>query len=168
MSAANPPLPFELGSVITDSRKQLQLVLLEALGSGSYAIVYKAQAQAQDDDRLYALKCISKLDLSNEDLELQRQEVEIHRSFVKSSRIVHLYSHFETEQYVFLLLEYIQGTDLYWWILHKGDHYDSTNGRKLDILERLELLCNIFEQCLDAVDAVHNKNIAHRDLKPEV
>ncbi|KAG2171347.1 hypothetical protein INT43_002969 [Umbelopsis isabellina] len=165
MSAANPPLPFELGSVITDSRNQLKLELWEALGSGSYAIVYKAQAQ--HDNQFYALKCISKVELSDEDLELQRQEVDIHRSFVKTPRIVRLYSHFETEEYLFLLLEYIQGTDLYWWILHKGDHYDSSNGRKLDTLERLELLCNIFEQCLDAVDSVHNKNIAHRDLKPE-
>lgn len=166
MSAANPPLPFELGSVITDSRKHIKLELLEALGSGSYAIVYKAQTQ--HDNRLYALKCISKVELSEEDLDLQRQEVDIHRSFVNSSRIVRLYSHFETEEYLFLLLEYIHGTDLYWWILHKGDHYDSDNGRKLDTLERLELLCNIFEQCLDAVDSVHNKKIAHRDLKPEV
>lgn len=164
--SASPPLPFSLGSVITDTQKNLNLRLIEALGSGSYAIVYKAQAL--NDGPIYALKCISKLDLSNEDLEVQRQEIEIHRSLVKSSRIVRLVSHFETEQYLFLLLDYIQGMDLYWWILHKNDHYDSATGRKLDTLERLELLSNLFVQCLEAVHAVHNKKIAHRDLKPEV
>jgi serine/threonine protein kinase len=164
--SANPPLPFSLGSVITDTQKGLNLRLIEALGSGSYAIVYKAQAL--HDGQLYALKCISKMDISNEDLEVQKQEIEIHRSLVKSSRIARLVSHFETEQYLFLILEYIQGMDLYWWILHKNDHYDSATGRKLDTLERLTVLSNLFVQCLDAVHFIHTKKIAHRDLKPEV
>lgn len=163
--SANPPLPFSLGSVITDTQKGLNLRLLEALGSGSYAIVYKAQAL--HDGQFYALKCISKMDISNEDLEVQKQEIEIHRSLVKSSRIARLVSHFETEQYLFLVLEYIQGMDLYWWILHKNDHYDSATGRNLDTLERLTVLSNLFVQCLEAVHFIHTKRIAHRDLKPE-
>ncbi|KAF5383570.1 hypothetical protein D9615_003518 [Tricholomella constricta] len=68
--------------------------------------------------------------------------------------VMRLYDVWETSTELYLILEYIQGGELF-------DHL--CNNGKLPVPEAL----NYFQQIIAAMDYCHNFNIAHRDLKPE-
>ncbi|RUO96741.1 hypothetical protein BC936DRAFT_141531 [Jimgerdemannia flammicorona] len=69
----DPPLPFQLGSIVSDVTHHLDLRLMAPLGNGSYAIVYLAQDEKTG--KSYALKCLSKMTLTEEQLDVQSNEV---------------------------------------------------------------------------------------------
>lgn len=69
----------------------------------------------------YALKCLSKRDLSPELLRIQRLEVGIHQAIPAHPRIVTLYTSFESRDWLFLLLEYCPGQDLFFWLEQARD-----------------------------------------------
>ena len=66
-------IPFELGSTIHDSSHDVTYRLIHPLGNGSYAVVY--MVHSSKDNKLYALKCLSKANLSEYHLSVQRNEV---------------------------------------------------------------------------------------------
>ncbi|KAG9223949.1 hypothetical protein CCMSSC00406_0004435 [Pleurotus cornucopiae] len=68
--------------------------------------------------------------------------------------IMKLYDVWETSTELYLILEYVQGGELFEYLCNKG---------KLPTLEALDY----FQQIIAAVDYCHRLNIAHRDLKPE-
>lgn len=68
--------------------------------------------------------------------------------------IIQLYDVWETSTELYLILEYVEGGELF-------DHL-CTKGR----LENEEAL-GYFQQIINAIDYCHRFNIAHRDLKPE-
>ncbi|KAJ1725345.1 hypothetical protein LPJ53_000477 [Coemansia erecta] len=152
-------LPFELGSSITDSTTGKQYKLLSVLGEGSYAVVYLARSS--DDGAKYALKCLSKLGLSARQLALQRTELEIHASVCPHPHIVTLYSHFETRDWLFLVMERVAGPDLYDYITQHPAFNANQEERRFVEATRL------FEQMIDAVAHIHALKAYHRDLKPE-
>lgn len=76
------------------------------------------------EGRLFALKCLCKRDLSDEMLEVQRLEATIHQSLPPHANIVTLYRTYETSEWLFLVLEYCPGQDLYYWLEQAQD----TNG----------------------------------------
>jgi serine/threonine protein kinase len=63
---------------------------------------------------------------------------------------VKLYTHFDDDYHVFLLMEYVEGGILL---------------NKLKCTE--EYASHILEQTIDAVSDLHSRQIAHRDIKPE-
>ncbi|KAJ2786766.1 hypothetical protein GGI15_001258 [Coemansia interrupta] len=152
-------LPFELGSSITDNTTGKQYKLLSVLGEGSYAVVYLARSS--DDGAKYALKCLSKLGLSARQLALQRTELEIHASVCPHPHIVTLYSHFETRDWLFLVMERVAGPDLYDYITQHPAFNANQEERRFVEATRL------FEQMIDAVAHIHALKAYHRDLKPE-
>ncbi|KAJ2391472.1 hypothetical protein GGI05_002934, partial [Coemansia sp. RSA 2603] len=152
-------LPFELGSSITDNTTGKQYKLLSVLGEGSYAVVYLARSS--DDGAKYALKCLSKLGLSARQLALQRTELEIHASVCPHPHIVTLYSHFETRDWLFLVMERVAGPDLYDYITQHPAFNANQEERRFVEATRL------FGQMIDAVAHIHALKAYHRDLKPE-
>ncbi|KAJ1851730.1 hypothetical protein LPJ57_007777, partial [Coemansia sp. RSA 486] len=152
-------LPFELGTSITDTTTGKQYHLLSVLGEGSYAVVYLARCS--DDGAKYALKCLSKLGLTPRQLALQRTELEIHASVCPHPHIVTLYSHFETRDWLFLVMERIAGPDLYDYITQHPAFNANQEERRFVEATRL------FEQMIDAVAHIHASKAYHRDLKPE-
>ncbi|KAJ1729733.1 hypothetical protein LPJ61_003383, partial [Coemansia biformis] len=152
-------LPFELGSTITDAKTGRQYRLLSVLGEGSYAVVYLAYCS--HDGAKYALKCLSKLDLTPRQLSLQRTELEIHASVCPHPHIVTLYSHFETGDWLFLVMERVAGPDLYDYITQHPAFNANQEERRFGEATRL------FEQMIDAVAHIHALKAYHRDLKPE-
>lgn len=69
--------------------------------------------------------------------------------------IVKVYSWFETEEHLYLVMELLEAGDLLACILEGGGCFTEAQGRRL------------FRQLCDAVRYLHVKGIVHRDLKPE-
>ncbi|KAL1919610.1 uncharacterized protein VTP21DRAFT_1541 [Calcarisporiella thermophila] len=158
-------LPFQVGEVIEDMDFKYSLHLLAPLGQGSYAMVYKARDKTSG--QIYTIKCLSTAALTEEQLRIQLNEVVIHKMLPKHPRLVSFHDYFGRDQWLFLLLEYCNGRDLYWFITQNQDHYDQATGRRLSERERYALVAKIFDQCLDSVAVIHERKVAHRDLKPE-
>ncbi|PFH51892.1 hypothetical protein AMATHDRAFT_39817 [Amanita thiersii Skay4041] len=100
--------------------------------------------------------CVSINRLSDE---IERKQLAIEREIVVMKLIDHpnimrLYDVWETSAELFLVLEYVQGGELFEYLCEKG---------RLPTAEAL----TYFQQIISAVDYCHRFNIAHRDLKPE-
>ncbi|KAF8070322.1 kinase-like domain-containing protein [Lyophyllum atratum] len=187
------------------------------LGHGSYAVVYLVQEvlyrpQPSEDGHMstigmmeldnksappaeivygreYAIKCLSKANLDEEDLAAQMSEVTIHQSLHSHPNIVTLHRTLETSSFLLLLLEYVPGEDLFYFLEQARDHYDSDVPNTADssvshtpptpsllstmhpsqLLSRtrLRLISSMFSQMCDAVAACHAQQVFHRDIKPE-
>ncbi|KAF9909992.1 hypothetical protein EC991_007611 [Linnemannia zychae] len=158
-------LPFPIKTIVADPQTGLSLTLISALGAGSYAVVYLAKEVASGT--LYALKCLSKDKLTDDEVAVQKNEVVIHTSLPKHRNIIHLFNMFETTQHLFLLLEYSSGMDMYQWISIRADRSDPVSGEPYSLTTRYCVIKTVFDQVLEGVTQVHQQGIAHRDLKPE-
>ncbi|KAG0042218.1 hypothetical protein BGZ83_000751 [Gryganskiella cystojenkinii] len=163
--AEDVPLPFPIQTIVADPQTGLSLTLISALGAGSYAVVYLAKELASGT--LYALKCLGKDKLTEEEVAIQRNEVVIHTSLPRHRNIIHLLNMFETTNHLFLLLEYSSGMDMYQWISMRSDNSDPVTGEPYTLTTRYEVIKTVFDQVLEGVHQVHQCGIAHRDLKPE-
>jgi serine/threonine protein kinase len=157
--------------------------------------------------REYALKCLSKADLDKDALSAQMFEVcsfqfpclaspcnchsqaTIHQALPTHPNIVTLYRTLETPSYLLLLLEYVPGQDLFYFLEQSCDHYEpqpptspssneshtpptpsllsSLNPDQLLSRTRLRLISSMFSQMCQAVAVCHAVNVFHRDIKPE-
>lgn len=91
------------------------LEVVRLLGRGSYAVVYLVREVGVDGGE-YALKCLSKRDLSPDQLADQRLEATIHQLLPQHKNIVTLYNTYETRDWLFLVLEYCPGKDMFYWL----------------------------------------------------
>ncbi|KAF7294399.1 CAMK/CAMKL/GIN4 protein kinase [Mycena kentingensis (nom. inval.)] len=112
-----------------------------------------------------AVKIVSKLNLNstmsldNLGDEAERTQLALEREIVVMKLIDHpnimrLYDVWETSTDLYLILEYVQGGELFEHLCKKG---------RLPTEEAL----GYFQQIIAAIDYCHQFNIAHRDLKPE-
>lgn len=85
--------------------------VIRQLGSGSYAVVYLVRERG-GRKREFALKCLSKHDLEEEQLETQLFEATIHLSLPIHRNIVTLHETLQTKNWLFLMLELCPGEDL--------------------------------------------------------
>ncbi|CAG8471401.1 16678_t:CDS:2, partial [Funneliformis caledonium] len=157
-------LPFNIGSTIVNPIDGSAYQLIKPLGNGSYAVVYLVREK--NTGNFYALKCLSKANLSDYHLEIQHNEVRLHER-LSHPNIVKLDNYFETPDWLFLVLEYCEGQDLYYWLTQNNDGRNPLTGTLLSEKERMVILKQVFLQILSAVGYCHMKGIAHRDLKPE-
>lgn len=118
----------------------------EVLGEGGYSVV--KSATSIPDKKKVAVKIVTRADLSLEDEESLRQEVQILRS-LKHDNIVRAYDFFEEESYFYVILEYIDGGELFDRIVKKT-FYNEKEARDLVAV------------LLDAIDHIHSQNIVHR------
>ncbi|KAJ7066713.1 kinase-like domain-containing protein [Mycena amicta] len=85
-------------------------------------------------------------------LSLEREIVVM--KLIDHPNIMRLYDVWETSTQLYLILEYVQGGELFEYLCKKG---------RLPTDEAL----GYFQQIIAAIDYCHQFNIAHRDLKPE-
>lgn len=82
-----------------------------------------------------------------------KQEIEILRS-IDHPYVIKLYEVYESEFYVHLVLEYVQGGELLQMLQAKGAYSEA------DAMKAIKCILEALEYC-------HTKGIIHRDLKPE-
>ncbi|RKP13033.1 kinase-like domain-containing protein, partial [Piptocephalis cylindrospora] len=146
----------------------MHLTILEELGRGAYAVVYRIREIRSG--KIWALKCLSKRGLTWEQLTLQRDEARLHKALGKDPHLVHLDRYFETKDFLFLVLEYCPGMDLYDWIVGRRDIVSPSLSDLTEeeaSFQRLERIKEVFAQVLEAVTYIHARGIFHRDIKPE-
>jgi len=120
------------------------------LGKGGFSVVYKCTKTVDGED--FAVKVIEKEALK-EDIKLLQREVDIMKK-VDHPNILRLHEIYEDEQRVFIVMELIDGSELFDRIVDKGFYS-----------ERYSKI--LIKQIISAVAYLHEYGIAHRDIKPE-
>ncbi|KAF0373010.1 kinase-like protein [Gigaspora margarita] len=124
----------------------------DPLGQGRFGRVY--QAKEKTSGKIVALKVIFKSDLREYKLEKQlKREVEI-QSHLRHHNILRLYGYFHDKDRVYLILEYAAKGELYKYLV-KYKRFPE------------RLAAKYVAQIADALDYLQEKNVIHRDMKPE-
>ncbi|KAJ3213925.1 hypothetical protein HDU67_002289 [Dinochytrium kinnereticum] len=127
-------------------------IIERQLGEGSYGKV--KLAIDNETNRRVALKVIHKSTIKKpEHITRIKREVRIMR-LLNHPNIVKLYDVAETDKDIILAMEYVEGGELFDYIVAQNRLNDKTARR-------------IFRQILSAVDYCHQSSVIHRDLKPE-
>ncbi|GBE81412.1 kinase-like protein [Sparassis crispa] len=216
ISSSEPRVDYD------EPAKEFEVV--RKLGTGSYAVVYlvrevlsrplpsddghyavgrleldegPARRPSVEYGREYAIKLLSKANLDKEALDAQMFEATIHQSLPAHPNIVTLHRTLETPSFLLLLLEFVPGEDLFYFLEQSRDHYQSDpslpelstsssdssscssrtpptpsllsslNPGQLLSRTRLRLIASMFSQMCEAVAVCHENYVFHRDIKPE-
>ena len=112
----------------------------------------------------------------------------IHQSLRSHPNIVTLHRTFETSAFLLLLLEFVPGEDLFYFLEQARDHCEADcpdsclsssrtpptpsllsalHPNQILSRTRLRLIASMFAQMCEAVAACHDQLVFHRDIKPE-
>ncbi|MBN2400026.1 MAG: protein kinase [Candidatus Aminicenantes bacterium] len=127
--------------------------ILETIGSGGMATVYKAQ-DLLDRKRIVALKVLKEENFCDENQKNRFKHESLITEQLDHPHIVHIVERGEIEDCWYIAMELLTGQSLALLI--------KTTGR-LEIGVALDIMLQI----IDALQAIHAQDILHRDLKPE-
>lgn len=122
------------------------------LGTGAFSTVREG-FHRNNRYRSFAVKCINRKKLSEEDEAALLDEVSILKE-MRHVHIIRLYDFFEEPSTYYLVMERMRGGELFDRIVAKA-YYNEKEARDT---------CKIL---LEAVGYCHQNHVAHRDLKPE-
>ena len=124
----------------------------QKLGKGKFGLV-KLGINKETKQKV-AVKIMNKNNMDSSDLELVRTEIEILK-ICQHPYIIKLYDVFENIDYIYIIMEYCSGGDLFSFI------------KKRNFMLKEEKVVVIMYKLCKAVYYVHSYGIAHRDIKPE-
>ena len=101
-----------------------------------------------------AIKIMKKSTMDSSDLELVRTEIEILK-ICQHPNIIRLYNVFENVEYMYIIMEYCSGGDLFSYLEERN--FRVSEKRASTIIHKMAT----------AVYYMHSFGVAHRDLKPE-
>jgi serine/threonine protein kinase len=128
-------------------------ILGETLGEGSTGKV-KA-AVHKDTGEKVAIKIINKAILTD-NIKLKKKierEIDVMK-LMKHKHVIKLYDVLQSKKYLFLIIEHVEGGELFDYIVKKG---------RLSVEEAF----HFFKQIIEGIEYCHQNLICHRDLKPE-
>lgn len=123
----------------------------EEIGRGSSCVVKRCVEKRTGQE--YAVKVLSKKMLDKEDLEVFRREIRILEK-LRHPNIVNLIDCYESESKLCVVMELLQGGQLFDRIIQKGSYSESTAAETI-------------RQIASGVEYLHSMGVVHRDLKPE-
>ena len=129
-----------------------QFRLGEKLGQGTFGIVVLGTHQITGEK--VAVKILDKEKILQEtDKSKLEREIKILKK-MRHNNIVHLYDVKETRTCLYIIMEYINGKELFEYITEKG---------KLDEIES----CKYYQQIISGIEYLGKIKVVHRDIKPE-
>jgi len=143
-----------LSQLSKNSDFRIKYEWLSLLGNGAFGKV-RLFCDKNCPELKYAIKTIKKEDMSKELYCFLIDEVNI-LSEMDHPNIVKYYESYEDDNYINIVMEYLEGNDLFKLIT-------SRKSNKFTEKELAEIVTNLFK----ALSYIHNKNIVHRDIKPE-
>ncbi|KAL6307039.1 kinase-like domain-containing protein [Sparassis latifolia] len=156
MSHLSSILPNFVGATVLSRR--LRLRLLQPLGSGVYGVVYLAHdlASPPDNPICYAVKVLLKHPKGSDQYRCQQREIAYQSAVCDHPNVVNLHRVIEEEHYMYLVMDYCPGGDLFSSIIDRQAFVNND-----------ALLRSTFLQLIDALHSCHDQGVYHRDLKPE-
>jgi calcium/calmodulin-dependent protein kinase I len=109
------------------------------------------EATSKDNGEKFAVKCIKKQQIEGEDIKLLKREIQIMKQ-LSHPNILKLFEVYEDDQKFYLVMELVQGKELFDKIVERGQYSEKD-------------AAHIVRQILSAVQYLHANDIAHRDLK---
>jgi len=126
--------------------------LLDELGRGSFSVVY--ECRHKKTKKTFAVKVVDKKQIVDAKIQ-QRLEGEVSiLQKVSHPNIVPLYEVYDTAEKIFMVMDLVDGGELFKKILQRGFYSEKE-------------ACEVVRGLLDAVRYLHERKIIHRDLKPE-
>ena len=124
----------------------------DTLGKGKFGLV-KAAIHKKTGKNV-AVKTMSKKQMSVQDLELQKREIEILK-ICQHPHIIRLLDVFENTDHIYIVMECLTGGDLFTYLEKRRFTVPESRAKELA------------HQVATALYYMHQFGIAHRDLKPE-
>jgi serine/threonine protein kinase len=125
--------------------------ILKKIGKGSFSNVFKAH-KLDDENEFYAIKIISLKNLSDKIIDNVKKEINIMLK-INHENIIKLHETIVTQKYIYLIMDFCDGGDLYKFIKKNGKLTEEESKKYfLEISKGLYFL--------------YSNNLIHRDLKP--
>jgi len=121
------------------------------IGRGAFSIVYKGERKS--DGFPIAVKVVDKVGQTPDVIKLLRREISVMQK-LQHPGIVSLLDVYEDGSTITMVLEYVDGGELYDQIIERGSYTEK------DAIVTVR-------QLLEALAYMHSNGVAHRDLKPE-
>lgn len=148
------PIANKLSNISKNSDYKNKYEPIGLLGNGAFGKV-RLFRDKNIKDLKFAIKTIKKDTLPKELLSFLVDEVKI-LSNMDHPNIVKYYETYEDEFYINIVMEYLQGDDLFRLITSKNE---------VEFTERT--IAEIIRCIFQALSYIHNQGIVHRDIKPE-
>ena len=160
------PLALKEGSVLAG-----QYIIEEVLGQGGFGITYKAKDHKSGSlvaikeffpDTMATREGTTVISFTGERAESYEygkncflQEAKTLAQFIDTDSIVKIHTYFEENSTAYFVMDYVEGESL--------EEYIKKNGNKISYEDAERLLLPVME----ALSAVHEKGIVHRDVTPD-